>query len=96
MLKKLAEVVQGLRLPIRFWSRKPERLLRICEKVSLGERSSVAVLQFEQQRFLIGITGNSMSLLAKLNDRQSGDAQDASPNLPTSIRGEGDFKREAS
>jgi len=66
MIKKIKEAVLGLRVPVRFWRGKPKRLLRICENVSLGERSSVAVLQFEQERFLVGITGSSMSLLAKL------------------------------
>jgi len=85
--------IKSIRL---FPGRKPERLLRICEKVALGERSAVAVLQFEQEKFLVGITGSSMSLLAKLTDKQSGAPQDASPNLPTSVLREGDFKREAS
>lgn len=66
MIQKIRKAMQSLQLPSRFWRRKPKRLLRICENVSLGERKSVAVLQFEQERFLVGITGSSMSLLAKL------------------------------
>lgn len=90
MIKKLKQLVLGIR-PIRFWGRKPKRLLRICENVSLGERSSVAVLQFEQQRFLVGVTGNSMSLLAKLTGNDRADGED---NVPTWVWKEG-LKRES-
>jgi flagellar biogenesis protein FliO len=52
------------------WSRvsvrRRERSLRVCETVSLGDKRFVAVLQFERQRFLIGITAQSVSLLHRL------------------------------
>ena len=48
------------------WRRRPARQLRLCETLSLGERRFVAVVQFEQQRFLLGGTGNSIALLACL------------------------------
>jgi|ERR1051326_8536285 hypothetical protein len=86
MIKKIKEAVLGLRVPVRLWHRKPKHLLRICENVSLGERSSVAVLQFEQQRFLVGVTGSSMSLLAKLTGN---DCKDGEDNVPTWVWKEG-------
>ncbi len=41
--------------------------LRLCESLSLGERRFVAVVQFEQQRFLLGGSANSVTLLAQLS-----------------------------
>jgi flagellar biogenesis protein FliO len=46
--------------------RRRERSLRVCETVSLGDKRFVAVLEFERQRFLIGVTSQSVSLLQGL------------------------------
>jgi flagellar biogenesis protein FliO len=48
------------------WRSRSPRTLRLCESLNLGERRFVAVVQFEQQRFLIGGTGNSVVLLSSL------------------------------
>jgi flagellar biogenesis protein FliO len=50
------------------WRSSPERLLRVCENVSLGERSSINVVQFGQQRFLLGVTNGSLAVLATLSE----------------------------
>jgi len=50
--------------------------LRLCETLALGERRFLAVVQFEQQKFLIGTAGNSISLLTRL----------AEQNAPAEIR----------
>src|SRR5271168_2312993 len=54
----------------RLWSRvvvrRRQRGLRVYETVSLGDKRFVAVLEFEQQRFLIGVTSQSVSLLQAL------------------------------
>lgn len=42
-----------------------ERRLRLCETVSLGERRLVALIQFDNQSLLVGVTGNSITLLAR-------------------------------
>lgn len=41
--------------------------LRLAETLPLGERRFVAVIEFEQMRFLIGGTPSSLSLLAQLD-----------------------------
>lgn len=46
--------------------RHKERKLRVAETVGLGERRFVAVLEYEDQRFLVGGTANSLALLARL------------------------------
>ena len=95
MLQKIKEAVKSVPFIIRFCSRKPQRALRICENVSLGERSSVAVLEFEQQKFLIGVTGTSMSLLASLKGGDAaGSRADVADDIPTWAWKEG-FKRES-
>jgi flagellar biogenesis protein FliO len=45
--------------------RQPRRL-RLCESLPLGDRRFVAVVEFEQSRFLVGGTAGSLVLLAKL------------------------------
>jgi hypothetical protein len=50
--------------------RRRERSLRIGETVSLGDKRFVAVLEFERQRFLIGVTSQSVSLLQGLGASQ--------------------------
>ena len=49
--------------------RRRERSLRLCETLPLGERRFVMVVQFEQRRFLIGTTNQSISLLERLDER---------------------------
>ncbi|HTY83626.1 MAG TPA: flagellar biosynthetic protein FliO [Silvibacterium sp.] len=44
---------------------KRERRLRLCENLALGERRFVAVIEFEQSRFLVGGTPSSLVLLAR-------------------------------
>lgn len=45
---------------------RPEKLLRLTETLSLGERRFLAVVEFQQQKFLIGGTASSVCLLAEL------------------------------
>ena len=47
-------------------SRRTPRRLRLCESLPLGERRFVAVVEFEQTRFLLGGTSASLVLLARL------------------------------
>jgi flagellar biogenesis protein FliO len=47
--------------------RKPRRL-RVCETLSLGERRFLAVIEFDRQEFLVGGTGSSLEVLARLDD----------------------------
>ena len=42
-----------------------ERRLRLCETVSLGERRLVALIQFDNQLILVGVSGSSITLLTK-------------------------------
>jgi flagellar biogenesis protein FliO len=65
---------------LRIGRRAPRRL-RLCESLPLGERRFVAVVEFEQTRFLLGGTSASLILLARLEntasegpDAESGDS----------------------
>jgi len=40
----------------------------LCESLPLGERRFVAVVEFEQKRFLVGGTSASLVLLAHLDN----------------------------
>ena len=45
--------------------------LRICESVSLGEKRFVAVVQVDEERFLIGGSSGSVSLLTRLHESKT-------------------------
>jgi hypothetical protein len=46
------------------------RQLRLCETLPLGERRFVSVVQFEEQKFLIGSAANSVVLLTRLEKHE--------------------------
>jgi flagellar biogenesis protein FliO len=50
---------------LRAWKR-PERQLRVRETLSLGNRGVIAVVAYREEQFLVGCTGTSIALLAKL------------------------------
>ncbi len=52
---------------LRLSRRAPHRL-HLAESLPLGERRFVAVIEFEQARFLLGGTSSSLVLLARLSD----------------------------
>jgi len=52
-------------------ARKKRKELSVRETASLGERRFVAVVQFERQRFLIGASPSSVTLLTQLSDDES-------------------------
>lgn len=49
-------------------ARRGPSLLRVRETRALGDRRFVAVVEFERQRFLIGSSPSSITLLARLAD----------------------------
>jgi len=51
------------------WKRRRE--LSICETLSLGNRNFVAVIGYQEQRFLIAGTCNSISLLADVTGERA-------------------------
>jgi flagellar biogenesis protein FliO len=62
-------------------ARKPRRL-RVCETLSLGDRRFLAVIEFDRQEFLVGGTGSSLELLARLHEGRV----IAEPSLPVESR----------
>jgi flagellar biogenesis protein FliO len=59
------------RLDAIWHSQKKRKALSIRETASLGERRFVAVIQFERQRFLIGASPSSITLLTQLPDDEA-------------------------
>jgi flagellar biogenesis protein FliO len=69
----LGRALQACYAQLSAWrrsQRKPRALL-VKETAGLGERRFVAVLQFERQRFLIGGSPGSITLLARLPEEES-------------------------
>jgi flagellar biogenesis protein FliO len=61
---------------VRLWNRvlrlgrRAPRRLRLAESLPLGEHRFVAVVEFEQWRFLLGGTASSLVLLARLAEKR--------------------------
>ena len=67
-------------------ARQRSRKLRVCETTQLGDKRFVALIQADGQRFLIGGTSNSITLLATLPGKQPKSfrnmlPKDLAPNL---------------
>jgi hypothetical protein len=52
-------------------AQRKTRKLRVCESVQLGDKRFVALIQADGQRFLIGGTSSSVSVLATLPSRKN-------------------------
>lgn len=72
MLANGTKGMPSLSAAVRRWrawlDRRSVRKLRLCETLALGEKRFVAVVQFEQMRYLLGGTGASITLLSQLSD----------------------------
>jgi flagellar biogenesis protein FliO len=64
--KILAGAALMFRFGQQFTAGRRERKMRLCETLSLGERRFLALVLVEQQKFLVGGSGNSVTLLARL------------------------------
>lgn len=66
----LGKILTGAALMFRFGQQitagRRERKMRLCETLSLGERRFLALVLVEQQKFLVGGSGSSVALLARL------------------------------
>ena len=64
------KILAGAALMFRFGQEmaagRRERKMRLCETLSLGERRFLALVLVERQKFLVGGSGNSVALLARL------------------------------
>lgn len=60
--KLLSAVRKG---PLGRVASRRERRLRLCETVPLGERRLLALIQFDNQPLLVGVTPNSITLLSQ-------------------------------
>jgi len=63
---RLKTTLASLWRTIQRLGRRAPRRLRLCESLPLGERRFVAVVEFEDARFLVGGTASSMVLLSRL------------------------------
>jgi len=52
-------------------ARGPRKALRVRESAALVDRRFISIIQFERQRFLIGSSPGSVTLLARLPDESA-------------------------
>ncbi len=64
-------------------SRRPAKRLRLGESLSLGDRRFVAVVEFEEERFLVGGTSASLVLLSRLPGQGCERLQSSATNPPS-------------
>jgi flagellar biogenesis protein FliO len=50
---------------------RKHKSLRMCESLPLGEHRSVAVIQVDDERFLIGCSAGSVSMLSRLQESKT-------------------------
>lgn len=55
----------------RAQAQQARKNLRVCENVSLGEKRFVAIVQVDDERFLIGGSSGSVSLLTRLQEAKT-------------------------
>jgi flagellar biogenesis protein FliO len=55
----------------RATTQQARKNLRICETLSLGEKRFVAVVQVDEERFLIGGSSSAVSLLTRLQEAKT-------------------------
>lgn len=79
---RFASVLSALWAPIASGLTKVgvnrRRELRLCETLSLGEKRIVAIIECDEQRFLVAATPHNVSLLQALGPSQSDPAQEKS------------------
>jgi flagellar biogenesis protein FliO len=68
-LNKAWDAIKWITQRVR--AQRARKNLRVCESVSLGEKRFVAVLQIDDQRFLIAGSSGSVSLLTRLQEAQT-------------------------
>jgi len=103
--------VRALPSPSRLWAlaaarlkvflrgRSQRKALSVRETAALGDRRFVSVIQFERQRFLIGSSPSSVTLLAQLPDESassemSGEASREQSKEPSREPGKAPSKKE--
>jgi len=53
------------------WTKRTPKQLRLAETLALGERQFVSIIEFGAERYLIGRTPSSLSVLAQLPANRS-------------------------
>jgi len=67
--------------------RRRKHVLQLCETLSLGEKRMLAIIQCEEHRLLIGATGDSISLLLRLNNIRKEKSERNTPEEMISTNG---------
>ena len=93
MPKRCLALVHRLKTLFLGWRLPPQRRLRLCENLQLGDHRFLSVVEFGQQRFLVGGTANSLARLAVL--RSNPDCKTHEEDVPVWKSVDGELIREA-
>ncbi|HOW64051.1 MAG TPA: flagellar biosynthetic protein FliO [Candidatus Paceibacterota bacterium] len=67
------------------WRGRPGQL-RVYETRSLGQRQSLLIVGFKQQRFLIGVSPAGIRLVSSLPDAEASEAEPVPPTFGDALR----------
>jgi flagellar biogenesis protein FliO len=67
MMKSAMTNIANLLAHARSIGSRKQRVMQLCETLPLGERRFLLLVKVEEQKFLVGAAGNSISLLAKIS-----------------------------
>ena len=79
----LPQVLRVLWRRVLGLTRRAPKRLRLCESLPLGDRRFVAVVEYENVRFLVGGTSASLVLLSRLGERSDGQSGEYPPRTET-------------
>jgi len=85
------QALQRLTNLFPFCRSRPQRRLRLCENLQLGDRRFLSVVEFGHQKFLVGGTASSLAMLAVLPGSQPPEKED----VPVWKCVDGELAREA-
>jgi len=88
MPKRSSALVRGLKTLFSGWGLPPQRRLRLCENLQLGDHRFLSVVEFGQQKFLVGGTANSLAKLAVLRSNPVCKTHDEDVPVWKSVDGE--------
>jgi flagellar biogenesis protein FliO len=92
--KALCEALNQLTPFFSFRRSRPQRQLRLCENLQLGDRRFLGVIEFGQQKFLVGGTASSLAMLAVISNNATSQSN-SHEGIPTWRSVDGALIREA-
>ncbi len=73
--KQLRKTCSDVLDRLQGWGSRPQKQLRLCESLALGERRFLSVVECGRSRYLLGGTAASLTMLAALDSSAERDPE---------------------